>query len=220
MRWWIWALLIFGLSGCASSGAPIEAVNYLNQTCTQGPQIDVFTQPDQALCPPKAKAIIYYPAQGLPKAWKGRLGEIIYRAFVQADVFADLRLGGPYSPRLKTLAQRGYDFVVVIPRATLFFPTKTVAGHLNFDLEIISLKQRKKVWTFSGSWQLCPQYPLDYGSVYLSRGRLTPGDWNSLEKALYLTARGMAKIIAAYGCYTAKTIPQVSWTSEKALRAR
>ncbi len=223
MRWWIWGLMLLSLWGCAYSGAPVEQVNYLNQACDQGPQIDVLSQPNQAVCPSKGRAVIYCPAQGLPKAWKRRLGEIVYRAFAQASVFADLRFGGIIHPYFRTLAQKDYDFLVLIPRAELFFPTKTVAGRLVFDLEVFALKSQKsqkKIWAFTGSWNLCPQYPVDYGSVYLSRGQLPPGDWEGLEQALYLTAWKMADLIRSYGCYTEKTIPQAPWTSEKALRGR
>jgi len=200
---WVW--------GCSYSGNPIDEINFSNQRCDSSPQIDLFTQPKGPLCPTKAKAIIYYPAKGLNQAWKRRVGEIIYRAFVQAGAFEDLRLGSSYTPSLRTLAQKGFDFLIVIPRATLFFPTKSAPGHLNFDLKVFYLKKRTLVWEFSGSWNICPAYPIDYGSMHLSRGKLPPGEWDSLEKALYLTAWGMAEQIRHYGCYTSDTIPQAPW---------
>jgi len=188
------SLILIGCRFYPSKGINFSNdINFLNNSCAESLQIDIFSWPKGILSLAHGKALVCL-APTLEKAlsphWRKRFLIITHRAFKQANIFKEIDI----RERYLTIFPKEIDFLVLLRGVELMAPTKVAPGHLVLEIEILKLKPREELWLLSGELDLCPQYPRDY-VVYLGKSHFPQGDPYALERGIFLLAQKMALLI-------------------------
>ncbi len=200
--------LVF-ITGCIFLiGCEGQQQGYLNISCPDTPQIEVFKLPKKGVYFSQGKAMLYISDLGknFSDEWTEYLLSSVFQAFIQQGVFKDLEIGGKLKPEtIDVLRQKNIDFLVLIKGVEILAPTKTVPGHFTFYLQIIEVKSGDVLLSLLGEMCISPKYPKDY-VVFLTRGSFPQDDPYCLRRIFFILAKESAIVIKRVGIQSTKKL--------------